>query len=163
MPDARATRIEEARTRVRRFVRRRRRPLAAVSAGLAALLALTGLRSPAAPAQEPTEASSRAWLSSGNVAVPITLSTPALARTVAVGDVVDIVSVSSADDPSGTAARVVVRAVRVVEVPDAGGSFTAAATPVIVLEVPEAQAVPLISASLGSSLAVAIRRHASSH
>jgi len=163
VPDVHPARIQQVRTRIRRFARRRRRPLAAISAGLAALVALAALRSPAAPALEASDAVSRPGLAPGSVAVPITLATPALARTVSVGDVVDIVSVTGTDDQSAATARVVVRAVRVIDVPDPGGSFTSASTPVIVLEVPEGQAVPLIASSLSASLAVTIRQHAFSH
>jgi len=132
-------------------------------AGLAALLTLAALRSPAAPAAQVPDAVTRPGPAPGSVAVPITLTTPALARTVAVGDVVDIVSVSSTDDQATPTARVVARAVRVIDVPDQGGSFTSASTPVLVLEVPEGQAVGLIASSLTASLAVTIRHHSGSH
>jgi hypothetical protein len=134
---------------LRRAVRRRRRPLAALLAGSAAALALVAVRS--SPPAEPgsTALSDPSSLRAGEVIVP--LSVGAAANALDVGDVIDLVSV-----PEGESAVVIASHARVVE-GAVGGSALSGASSVILVAVAEAQALPLSSAAAQGPMSVVIR------
>lgn len=117
---------------LRTRARRHRRPLAAVLAFLAVLALGTSLRAPAAPEGAPAAIT----LADGEVAVPVTLASSAVAGTVRPGDVVDLVVAQSGD--------VIAHGARIIEASSAGG-FTAAGTAVVVLATDRASALAALS------------------
>lgn len=74
-----------------RFLRRHRRPLAAATAGLGVLLALTTLRGASAPAASSPSPNDGPGLRAGEVIVPVLLTSGAIAGVLLEGDIVDIV------------------------------------------------------------------------
>lgn len=86
--------------------------------------------------------------------MPIVLSSPAIARSLEVGDVVDIVGVAGSESATAT---VVARDARIIDMPDAGSTFTASSAPVLVVAVRESDALSLIAASASGGLSVLIR------
>ncbi|MBK9738242.1 MAG: hypothetical protein IPO93_01720 [Actinobacteria bacterium] len=90
-------------SRTRRFVRRHRRSIAAALAAAGVVLALTSLRGAASDAPDPVvAAASSARVGAGQVAVPIVLSSPAIAGILGVGDVVDVVGISGQESATVT-------------------------------------------------------------
>jgi len=156
VPALGSARLTPLTTRLRRGLRRHRRLLAALLAGAAVLVALSVLRTPAAPA-EASEAGPSAppGVAAGQVAVPILLSSTAVARTLSVGDVIDVVGITG--DESATA-TVVAPDARVIEIPEAGSTFSAAAAAVVVVAVREGDALPLLAASASGALSILIRQ-----
>ena len=136
--------------RLQSTVRRHRRALAALVAAAAMLFALASLRSTPTSAQASADPASTNGLRLGEVAVPVTLASAALAATVMPGDVVDIVAVPEDGDASvlAPAARVLRSA--------AGGGLGAGSSSVVLLAVAERNALPL-SAALDQKLTVVIR------
>lgn len=96
------------------------------------LVALAGLRPP--PPVIAAGTSSADWLMPGEVALPVLLSSTAVARILSPGDVVDIVglAVNAAAEPRAT---VVAATTRVLEVPDGSGSFGSSGTAVVLVAV----------------------------
>lgn len=136
---------------LRRATNRHRRLIAAVLAALATLLAISAIRpapssTTAAESTAPTVTSTRP----GEVTVPVMLDSPVLAGTVETGDEIDLVSI----DAQGQAAVVAERA-RVVE-QGVGSSPLGAASPVLLVAVPEETALDLAAASLTSRLSLLI-------
>jgi len=130
---------------------RHRRPLAAAAAALAVVAAIGALRgAPTAPAA--VDSTSTAQLRTGEVAVPVSLASPAIAATVKPGDVVDVVAVP---DDFESRPRVLAARVRALDQVASGG-FGATATSIVLLAVPEAAALAL-SAGVGRALTVVIR------
>lgn len=139
---------------MRRAVRRHRRPLAAALAGLAALLALATLRG---GSQVPSTAVTGAVpLSStavpGQVTVPVTLASGAIAATLQVGDVIDLVGSAG----EGGAASVIVRQARVIDLPIGGSALGASSSAVILVSLPEADALRVVT-SMRDGLTPVIR------
>ena len=128
-------------TQVRALIRRHRRILAACCAGLAALLTVSAIRSPQTPPGAPTGPAGEPTLQAGEVAVPVTLASTALAAALDAGDVIDLVAVPRADDG---ATRIVAREATVLSV--AEGGFGAPDASVIVIAVPRADALAIAGA-----------------
>jgi hypothetical protein len=114
------------------------------------LFASTSLRGNPTSAQPSADPLSTNGLRLGEVAVPVTLASAALAATVMPGDVIDIVAV-----PEGGEASVLAPAARVLR-SAAGGGFGAGSSSVVLLAVTETNALPL-SAALDQKLTVVIR------
>jgi hypothetical protein len=133
------------------LVRRYRRPLAAVCAGLAVLLTLSALKAPA-PAALGTALESGPQPGLGEVAAPVTLASPEIASSLEVGDIIDLVAI-----PTGGAgmAAVVSRRARVLEI-GASNGFGASASALVVVAVPEAEALAIAGATSDSDLTVLI-------
>lgn len=93
-------------------------------------------------------------MGAGQVAVPIVLSSPAIAGILGVGDVVDVVGISGQE--SATATVVAARA-EVIDVPSSGSAFTSSSAAVVVVAVREADALPLLAASASGALSILIR------
>jgi hypothetical protein len=140
---------------LRRTVRRHRRPLAAVLAGLAALIALTALRGAPDTASVPaTGPSGIARIPvPGSVSVPVTLASSAIAAVLQVGDVIDLVG--SAGD-SAVPPEVVARGARVLELPLGGSALGGSSSAVILVSLPEADALRVVS-SMRDGLTPVIR------
>ena len=145
--------VRDPRVGARRLVRRHRRPLAAVLAGLGALLMLTALRGAPADAGPSPILTGRSGIGAGEVAVPVVLASSALASVLEVGDVVDLVA-ASGDDPDS--ARLLAPGARAIELPSGGSALSASASAVIVVAVRAADALPLSATSASGGLTVVI-------
>jgi hypothetical protein len=146
------------RMRVRRSIRRRRRPLAAGLAALAVLASLSALRPSAEVASARQAIEPAVTIQPGEVSVPITLGLPGLTRVLELGQVIDVVAVS--DD---SRARIVSSGARVIEVPDGGGGLAGSTSAVVVLAVDANAALPLVAAAATETLAVIIRDSLKGH
>jgi len=130
---------------VRAAVRRHRRLLAAGCTGLAVLLALTLLR---APGQADASVGSPA-AAPGEVAMPVALTSAAHARTLHVGDVIDLVAVPRSGGGLTAvtgSAHVIAHEATVLSVP--AGGFGAADGGVIVIAASRAEALAVADASM---------------
>jgi hypothetical protein len=87
---------------------------------------------------------------SGDVIVPVLLASGAVAAVLSVGDVVDVLGLSDASPPEPT---VIAREARVYEIP-ASAAFAGSSSAVVLMVVPESEAVPLSAASLGGGVSV---------
>ena len=143
----------DPRRAARRILRRRRRPIAAALAGAGVLLALTTLHATPAPEAAGTDLVPGSTLPPGLVVVPVVLATGAVASVLAVGDVVDVVDFS---DTEPTRATVVARGARVYGLP-AGATFSGSTSTVVLVSVPEREALPLSAASAAGGVGVVIR------
>ena len=94
-------------------------------------------------------------MAAGQVAVPIALASTAIARTLTVGDVIDVVGITGDEEATAT---VVAPAARVVEIPESGSSFSASTAAVVVVAVEESDALPLLAAAASGALAILIRQ-----
>lgn len=117
------------------FIRRRRRILAALCAGLAAVIALGAVRAPAPTTTTP----SAPVLAAGEVAVPVQLMSAAIAETLRSGNVIDLVAVPRTGEQP---AEVVATDVTVMSVASNSGFGTTAA-PVVVVAVPRPTALAI--------------------
>jgi hypothetical protein len=154
MPALRA--LREPGVTARRFVRRHRRALAAVVAGLGLLVALTTLRGAPSPASgAPVMADGRA-VRPGEVIVPLLLTSGALASVLSEGDIVDIVG-SARGETSDLA--IIASRVRVVDLPSAGSALTSSSSTVLLVAAPETRALALSAASAAGGVGVLIRGH----
>lgn len=140
------------RSAIAHLVRRYRRPLAAVSAGLAVMLALAVITSPSPDAMQ-TEMDIAAGPASGEVAAPITLASAEIASSLAVGDIIDIIAIPVTGDadralPADQAGRatILARNARVLQVSDSEG-FTSNSSALIVIAVTESVALTLADAT----------------
>lgn len=132
------------------FVRDYRRPLAAGCAALAVLALGTAALSPPTP---PTDPNALPAISSGDVAMPITLtSANAVVRA---GDVIDLVAMTD-----GSRSRVVASQARVVQAPN-GNGFGGASGRVVVVAIPQATALEIADALSTSTLTALIHPPAS--
>ena len=134
----------------RRLVRRHRRLVAAVLAGTATLIVLSGLR------HDPDTSSVAAALDpsiprTGEASVPVTLASSALAAVLHSGDVIDLVSVA---DPA--APDLVARAARVLTVPAPGSMLSSSTSGVILVAVPAADALAVTAAASQEALTFVI-------
>lgn len=148
MPETR-----DPRRAARRILRRRRRPIAAVLAGAGVLLALSTLHATPAPVADDAAHGIDPLLAPGHVVVPVVLATGAVASALAVGDIVDIVDFS---DTEPVRATVVARGAWVYGLP-AGTSFGGGASAVVLVSVPERQALPVSAASATGGIGVVLR------
>lgn len=139
--------------RLPRFVRRHRRPVAAVAAGLGVLLAVGAMRTDPAPPPGQPAAGTAAELRAGEVAIPAVLSSGAVAGLLAVGDVIDVVG-------GAPIAAVVARSARVLGIPNAGSPLGGAASAVVVLAVRESEALQVGQAMADGTVTVIIRSRA---
>jgi hypothetical protein len=128
--------------------------VAAVLAGAGVLVALAGLRPP--PPVIATGTESADWLMPGEVALPVLLSSTAVARILSPGDVVDIVglAVTTAAEPRAT---VVAAATRVLEVPDGSGSLGSSGTAVVLVAVDADAALAVSTVMAEGPVSVHIR------
>lgn len=124
-------------TNLRQVLRTRRRPIAAVLAGCAVLLALISLQ-PAPPAREPIVDPSRPM--AGEVAIAIELASQAAAALLLPGDHVDIVEGGESHDP-----RIIARDARVLTA--SGSSFLASSSSILLIAVDEGTAMRLAGAT----------------
>lgn len=128
--------------------------MAAALAGAGVLLALTSLRpSPAVLVDIGPDPSS---LRPGEVAVPVTVSSSAIARTLVAGDLIDVVGLSGTDGATPRASVIAPRT-RVLEVPDSASTFGSSASAVILLAVRESDALELSAVTAQGPVAVLIR------
>jgi hypothetical protein len=142
----------------RRFLRRHRRPVAAVLVGLGLLLALSSLRTgPVASVGTGSGPEPLPGIRSGEVAVPVVLAASVVTSILDVGDIVDLVGLS--DDDTGTA-HVVAPHARVVELPLGGSGLTSSASGVVLVAVREADALPVSQAAAQGGVTVVLRSHA---
>ena len=128
-------------SQVRILIRRHRRIIAACCAGLAALLAMSALRSPQAPVGAAAGSPGEAGPGAGEVAVPVSLASAAHAGALHAGDAIDLVAVPRADDRT---ARVIARDATVLSI--ASGGFGAQDGSVVVIAVPRADALAIADA-----------------
>jgi len=142
----------DPRRAARRILRRRRRPIAASLAGAGALLALTTLHSTPVPVAAGTDLVPGSTLPPGLVVVPVVLATGAVASVLAVGDVVDVVDFSETEP---TTATVVARGARVYALP-AGATFSGSSSTVVLVSVPEREALPISAASAAGGVGVVL-------
>ena len=131
------------------LVRRYRRPLAAVCAGLAVLLTLSSLKAPAPVASGPENGPR---LSLGEVAAPITLASADIAASLKVGDMIDVVAIPNQE---AGISRVVARGARVLEIGTSDG-FGASASALVVIALPESEALAIADATADSDLTTLI-------
>ena len=136
---------------VRAFMRRHRRPLAALSAGAAVLIALSTVRQPAAaPATGPRQMA----LTPGTVAISVELD---ISRAHLIpGAVIDVVSIPE----DGTSAHVVTRDTDVLDVASTSTLGASSATNVL-LGASEADALALADAAARGPLTALI--HSNEH
>lgn len=142
-------------------MRRHRRPLAAALAGLAALLALTTLRSAsqAPSAAGPGAVPTASTAVPGQVTVPVTLASSAIAAVLQVGDVIDLVGPSDGAPSTGspiTPVTVIARGARVIDLPMGGSALGASSSAVILVSLPEADALRVVT-SMRDGLTPVIR------
>ena len=110
--------------RIRTQINRHRRILGSASAALAVLLVFVSLTAPA-PASGPHV--NVACLSKGSVAVPVTLRSAAIARSVRSGDNIDLVVPSESGVPS-----VIATNAAVLDLPDSSGFGSPTSTVILV-------------------------------
>lgn len=132
-------------------IRRYRRPLAAVCAGLAVLLTISALKAPQ-PAASAMGMDLAPRPAIGEIAAPITLASAAIASSLEVGDIIDLVAIPT----TGTGrAKVVARRARVLDIGDSSG-FGASESALIVVAVPELDALAIADATVDSELTALI-------
>ena len=131
--------------------------MAATLAGAGVLLAVSSLRP--APTTIVAAGPSTSALRPGEVAIPLTLSSAAVARTLAVGDVIDVIGLSGTDD-SEPSATVVARRSRVLDVPDSAGGFGSSASAIVLVAVTESAALDVSTATARGPVTVVIRTQA---
>jgi hypothetical protein len=146
------------RARLRRLVRRHRRPIAACLAAIGVLAGLSSVRTGTAATAGDPDTGVRATTSvrTGEVAVPVVLSSAGVVAALHVGDVIDVIGLTGRE--TATAAVVAPRA-RVIEIPAGGSGLTGSSSAVIIVAVAEHDALPLSAASANGTLSVVIRPH----
>ncbi|MFD5316125.1 RcpC/CpaB family pilus assembly protein [Streptomyces sp. NPDC127098] len=170
VPEFTPVRPRGGRHRLRRALRRRRRPVALAFAAVSAALALAVPWSPEEPAerQEAAASGAREGPARGaaeqepaeSVAAPVRIADAAAVRLLSPGDRVDVLAASAdaAGEEGGGAARVVARRARVAEVPDGGGAAPvdggAGGGALVVLTVSPETAARLAGAAAESELVV---------
>jgi hypothetical protein len=94
--------------KIARVLRRHRRIVAATVAGVGVLFALTSLQQSPAPSVLLSDNRISDNLHSGEVAVPVTLTSPSSASALSVGDLIDLVGTTPEGEPEvlATSARV---------------------------------------------------------
>ena len=125
---------------------RYRRPVAAALAAVAVLLTVSTLRVDPAP---PAVTEQAPPVAAGEVTVPVPIALRSVVDLLEPGDVVDLLAITPEGDTDVVAQRA-----RVVEAPSAGLSSSGG---VLLVVVPEADAVDLAGAGARGSLSVLIR------
>jgi hypothetical protein len=126
-----------------------------VLAGCAVVLALTSLR----PNADPVIPASSVGTTGdergrpGEVTVPVVLTSGAIAAVLEIGDVIDLVGAPTTE---GASASVVARGARVVELPRGGSALGASTAAVVLVALPEADALRVVT-SMGDGLTPVIR------
>lgn len=148
-----------SRAELQRLRYRYRRPVAALLAGAAMLIAISVIRAPNEQAAA-TQAPALPAPTAGEVAVPVILKDATVASIVQVGDIIDVVSVAR-DAPAGDAggtqrAAIVARRARVIESSAGTGGFMPMSTGLLVVAVDESTALAIAEASATSDLSVAV-------
>lgn len=133
--------------------------MAATVAGAGVLVALSSLRS--APDSVVVAAPPVSDLLPGEVAVPLTLSSAAVANTLATGDVIDVIGLSGADG-SDPRAVIVARRSRVIDVPESSGTFGSSSSAIVLVAVVESAALDVSTAIARGPMTVVIRSQANS-
>lgn len=88
----------------------------------------------------------------GQVTVPVTLASGAIAAVLQIGDVIDLVGSGG----EGGAASVIVREARVIDLPIGGSALGASSSAVILVSLPEADALRVVT-SMRDGLTPVIR------
>jgi hypothetical protein len=143
------------RRELQRLINRYRRPLAAICAGLAVLIAMSVIR---VEGQEPAQtAVNLSGPAVGEVAVPVIVGSSQIASIASGGDYVDILAVPKESiAESSTAATIVARRARVVESGSPGGGFMPASGGMLVVAVDESTALAIADASSWADLSIAV-------
>jgi hypothetical protein len=128
-------------TKIARRIRRHRRTLAALFAGLSVLILFTALRPPPPDANQPVIPT----LGTGEVGAPVTLANTAITSVVELGDVVDVISLPDITE-SQPAAIIATRA-RVIERSENG---------LLLLAVSESDAIAIATAGAASPLTITV-------
>ena len=143
----------ELRSFARLFIARHRRVLAAICAGLAALLILSVFVDSAEPAAvSAIDARPSQQLGAGEVAVPILLADAKLAAGVDPGDHVDLVQLSEMSP-----ATVIAEGARVLSKGSNGSAFSAGEAQMLVVAVSRTQALPVAAAGAAASLTLVMQ------
>ena len=136
--------------KIARVLRRHRRIVAATVAGFGVLFALTSLQQEPAPPVLLSDTRISDNLRSGEVAVPVTLTSPSSASALSVGDLIDLVGTT----PEG-APEVLATSARVLRIPVATGVSSPS---VLVVAVDQSIGTTLaLSSTINSGVAVIIR------
>jgi hypothetical protein len=136
--------------RIARVLRRHRRIVAATVAGFGVLFALTSLQQAPAPPVLLSDHRISDNLQSGEVAVPVTLTSPSSASALSVGDLIDLVGTT----PEG-APEVLATSARVLRIPVNTGVSSPS---VLVVAVDQSIGTTLaLSSTINSGVAVIIR------
>ena len=136
--------------KVARALRRHRRIVAATVAGLGVLFALTSLQQSPAPTVLLSENRISDSLRTGEVAVPVTLSSPSSASALSVGDLIDLVGTTPEGEP-----EVLATSARVLRIPITTGVSNPS---VLVVAVDQTLGTTLaLSSAINSGVAVIIR------
>lgn len=123
--------------------------------GCAVVLALTSLRPSVDPIVPAGSGSSTTTTRGhpGEVTVPVVLASGAIAAVLQIGDVIDLVGAPTSEN---AAATVVARNARVVELPRGGSALGASTAAVVLVALPEADALRVIT-SMRDGLTPVIR------
>jgi hypothetical protein len=133
-----------------RVLRHHRRIVAATVAGLGVLFALTSLQQSPVPPVPLSENRISDGLQSGEVAVPVTLTSPSSASALSVGDLIDLVGTTSEGAP-----EVLATSARVLRIPINTGVSNPS---VLVVAVDQSIGTTLaLSSTINSGVAVIIR------
>jgi hypothetical protein len=126
-----------------------------VLAGVAVVLALTSLRSSGDPALPPSSGGATGIDRGrpGEVTVPVVLASGAIAALLEIGDVIDLVRSPTTGDAM---ASVVARDARVVELPRGATALGASTAAVVLVALPEADALRVVT-SMRDGLTPVIR------
>lgn len=136
--------------KIDRALRRHRRIVAASAAGLGMLFALTSLQQSSAPPELLSVNRISDNLQSGEVAVPVTLTSPSSASALSVGDLIDLVGTTPEGD-----AEVLATSARVLRIPISTGVSSPS---VLVVAVNQSIGTTLaLSSTINSGVAVIIR------
>ena len=136
--------------KVARALRRHRRIVAATVAGLGVLSALTALQESPAPTVLLSENRISDSLRTGEVAVPVTLTSPSSASALSIGDLIDLVATT----PEG-APEVLATSARVLRIPMSTGASNSS---ILVVAVDQSLGTTLaLSSAINGGVAVIIR------
>lgn len=127
-------------------------------AGCATLVALTALRGAPDPTSLPASDSPAVARAPapGSVTVPVALASGAIAAVLQVGDVIDLVGSTGPTGDAAARAEVVARGARVLELPMGGSALGGSSSAVILVSLPEADALRVVS-SMRDGLTPVIR------
>lgn len=98
-------------------------------------------------------------LQPGEVAVPLTLASAAIASTLATGDVIDVIGLRGSEE-SEPRATVVAHRSRVIDVPQSSEGFGSSASAIVLVAISESAALDVSEAIARGPLTVVIRSQA---